>query len=328
MHSFDDKTFSNGRRRSLIALGGLASAALLPSIGRAAWDGKAVRIGYQKSSTLTVLAKARGALDKRLAPLGLKTEWFEFTSGLPLLEALNVGSIDFSADVADTVPVFAQAAGARLTYVAQEAPSPTAQAIVVPEASPVRSLADLKGKKIGVAKASGAHYLVIAALATAGLSPRDVEIAYLTPADGRAAFEKGAIDAWAIWDPFLAGVQRQSKVRLLTGEPAVAEYKRYYLAADSFAEARPDVLALIFDELKQTGRWVKANPKEAAAQLAPAWGLDADTVELANGRRSYDVRAVSADQLGEQQRIADAFFAEKLLPKKVVATEVRLWKPA
>ena len=230
--------------------------------------------------------------------------------------------------VGETPPVFAQAAGARLTYVAQEAPSPGAQAIVVPDASPIRSLAELQGKKIGVAKASGAHYLLLAALATGGLAPRDVEVAYLSPADGRAAFEKGAIDAWAIWDPFLAGVQRQSRVRLLTGEPAVAEYKRYYLAADRFAEARPDVLALIFDELKQTGRWVKANPKDAAAQLAPAWGLDADTVELANGRRSYDVRAVAADQLGEQQRIADAFFAERLLPKKVVARDVRVWQPA
>ncbi|NMG65850.1 aliphatic sulfonate ABC transporter substrate-binding protein [Azoarcus indigens] len=319
------------RRKTLQALGGLAALALLPAavpLARAAaWEGKALRIGYQKSSTLTVLLKTRGSLERRLAPLGLKVEWYEFTSGLPLLEALNIGSLEFSADVADTVPVFAQAAGARLTYVAQETPSPAAQAIVVPEASPIRSLADLKGRKIGLAKGAGAHYLLIAALASVGLTVKDVEVAYLPPADGRAAFERGAIDAWSIWDPFLAGVQRQSKVRLLTGEPAVAQYKRYYLAADAFAEARPDVLAVLFEELREVGRWVKASPKEAAALLSPVWGLDADTVELANSRRSYELRAVTPDQLGEQQRIADAFFAEKLLPKKVVATEVRIWTP-
>lgn len=321
---------STQRRQAIGRLGAIAAALALPFSAlpaRAAVDGKQLRIGYQKSSTLTALLKSQGTLEKRLAPLGVKVSWFEFTSGLPLLEALNIGSVDFSADVADTVPVFAQAAGARLTYVAQEAPSPTAQAIVVKEDSPIRTVAELKGKKVGVAKAAGSHYLLLAALEKAGLSAKDIEPAYLTPADGRAAFERGAIDAWVIWDPFLAGVQRQSKVRLLSEGKPVADYKRYYLASSDYAQTRPDVLQILFDELRHTGRWVKAHPKEAAALLAPVWGLDAETVEQANARRSYEVRPVRPDDLGEQQRIADAFFAEKLLPKKVTASDVALWKP-
>ena len=286
-----------------------------------------VRFGYQKSSTLTALLKAQGTLEKQLAPLNATLSWHEFTSGLPLLEALNLDNLDISADVADTVPVFAQAAGAELTFIAQEAPSPAAQAIVVREDSPITTVADLKGKKVGFAKAAGAHYLLIAALEKAGLSFKDIVPAYLTPADGRAAFEKGAIDAWVVWDPFLAAAQRQSKVRILADGAGIASYQRYYLASTKFAKARPDVLRVIYAELEKTGKWVKQNPKDAAALLSPVWGLDAATIEQANSRRSYAVRPVVVDSLVEQQRIADAFFGEKLLPRKLNALDVALFKP-
>ena len=320
------------RRRLLQTIATLTSAAAAGSLALPAFaqTGKPVlaRIGYQKSSTLLTVLKANGTLEKLLAPLNVKISWHEFSSGLPLLEALNVGGVDLSADVADTVPVFAQAAGAKLTYVAQEAPSPSAQAIVVRADSPIRTVADLKRKKIAVTKAAGVHYLLIATLEKAGLKFSDIDAAYLTPADGRAAFERGSVDAWVTWDPFLAGVQKQTQVRILSDGRNVADYQRYYLASTPFAEALPDVLAIVFDELKKTGLWVRQNPKEAAAFLAPIWGLDAPTIELANSRRSYDVRAVVVNALGEQQRIADAFFAAGLLPKKVNATDVSIWKPA
>jgi len=309
------------RRRTLIAL-----LAMLPLTALAQNPSSTLRIGYQKSSTLLTVLKLRGQLEQDLAPLGVKISWHEFSSGLPLLEALNVGGVDLSADVADTVPVFAQAAGAQLTYFAQEAPSPSAQAIVVRTDSPYKSVADLKGKKIAVTKAAGSHYLLIASLEKAGLRFKDIEAAYLTPADGRAAFERGSVAAWVTWDPFLAGVQRQSEVRILADGRNVADYQRYYLASTAYAKARPDVLAVVFEALNKTGKWVKQSPKEAAELLAPAWGLDAKTVELANSRRSYEVRPVLKEALGEQQKIADAFFAEGLLPRKLDATAVPLWR--
>jgi sulfonate transport system substrate-binding protein len=309
------------RRRTLLAL-----LALLPLTSLAQSPSTTLRIGYQKSSTLLTVLKLRGQLEQELAPLGVKISWHEFSSGLPLLEALNVGGVDLSADVADTVPVFAQAAGAQLTYFAQEAPSPSAQAIVVRTDSPYKTVADLKGKKIAVTKAAGSHYLLIASLEKAGLRFKDIEAAYLTPADGRAAFERGSVAAWVTWDPFLAGVQRQSEVRILADGRNVADYQRYYLVSTAYAKARPDVLAVVFEALNKTGKWVKQSPKEAAELLAPAWGLDAKTVELANGRRSYEVRPVLKEALGEQQKIADAFFAEGLLPRKLDATAVPLWR--
>ena len=289
---------------------------------------EALRIGYQKSSTLITVLKSRGTLESLLGPRGVKLSWHEFTSGLPLLEALNLGNVDFSADVADTVPLFAQAAGANLTYVAQEAPSPSAQAIVVRADSPIRSVADLKGRKVGLTKASGSHYLLLAALEQAGLNFKDIQPAYLSVSDARAAFEKGAIEAWAVWDPFLSAVQVQSSVRVLADGRGIASYQRYYLAATPFAQTHPEVLRTIFNELQKAGVWVKGQPKEAAALLGGIWGLDAHIVEQANARRSYEVRAVLASALGEQQRIADVFLAEKLLPKKINAQDVALFKPA
>jgi sulfonate transport system substrate-binding protein len=299
------------------------SALALPTQAR-----ETLRIGYQKSSTLITLLKTQGKLEKALAEANTDVSWHEFPSGLPLLEALNVGNVDVSADVADTVPIFAQAAQAKLTYFAQEAPSPSAQAIVVRKDSPLQQLADLKGKKVAVTKAAGAHYLLIAALKKAGLKFSDIEPAYLTPADGRAAFENGKVDAWVTWEPFLSGVQRQLPTRTLADGTGLASYKRYYLTGNAYAKAHPEVLKLVYEQLEEAGHWVKNHPRDAAQALGPLWGnLDAETVEAANAHRSYQVQPVKADQLEEQQNIADAFFAAGLLPKAVDARDAQIWAP-
>lgn len=311
-------------RRALLGLGlALGLCAALPVQAETE-----LRIGYQKSSTLIALLKARGTLEKALAAQDIRLSWHEFASGQPLLEALNVGNLDLSADVADTVPVFAQAAGAHLAYFAQEAPSPAAQAILVRADAPLRGLADLKGKKVAVTKAAGSHYLLLAALASAGLKFSDIQPAYLTPADGRAAFENGKVDAWVTWEPFLSGAQRQLSTRTLADGDKLAAYQRYYLTSERFAKEHPQVLEVVFAELVKAGDWLRTNPREAARILAPLWGnLDPAIVEQANGRRSYRVRPVQAESLAEQQKIADAFFAEGLLPKRVDARDVSIWQP-
>lgn len=315
--------FALRRSLSITALAGLALGMALNA--QADTD---LRIGYQKSSTLLALLKAQGTLEKQLAGQGVNITWHEFTSGLPLAESLNVGNVDISADVADTVPVFAQAAGAQLTYFASETPSPAAQSIVIPKDSPLKSLADLKGKRIAVTKAAGSHYLLIAALREAGLSFADIQPVYLTPADGRAALETAKVDAWVTWEPFVASAQRQQGARVLHDGQGLASYRRYYLASNDYAKAHPEVLQQVFAELQKTGTWVKAHPAEAAKLLGPLWGnLDVPTVELANSRRTYKVEAVKPDALGEQQKIADAFYQEKLLPKPVDARVVQLWSP-
>ena len=314
-------------RRHLLTLTTTLAGAWAGPAARAAAPEK-LRIGYQKSSTLTLWLKTHGTLDKLLAPLNVAVSWHEFNAGLPLLEALNVGALDLSADVADAVPPFALAAGARLTYYASEAPSPQAQAIVVRKDSPLTSLAQLKGQKVAFTKGAGAHYLLLQALQRAGLGLRDIEPAFLSPADGRAAFEGGNVAAWVIWDPFLSAAQRQLGVRVLADGAGLSAYRRYYLAATPYAQRRADVLAVVYAELQRAGDWIKANPREAAQWHAPVIGLDAATVEAANARRSYRVLPVDAEGLAEQQRIADAFTAAAVLPRAVQVAESPVWRPA
>jgi sulfonate transport system substrate-binding protein len=311
-------------RRSLLT--GLAAAALVTPL-RAARAATTLRIGYQRSSTLIALLRQNGNLEKALTPLGTGLSWHEFTSGLPIMEALNAGQIDVSADVADTVPIFAQAAGARITYIAQEAPSPDAQAILVPEASPAKAVADLRGKRVAVTKGAGSHYLLLAALAEAGMTFKDITPAYLTPADGRAALTSGGVEAWVAWDPFLSAARQQSGARVLRDGAGLSLYKRYYLAADPYVAANGPVLAALFGQLAETGAWVKAQPDEAAARLAPLWKIEPEVILRANARRSYRVEPVTRAGLSEQQTIADTFRAEGLLPRPVDASALAIWEP-
>lgn len=315
------------RLRTLLRIAVLAGLAATASFGASAAEPKTLRIGLQRSSTLISLLRQDGSLEKALQPLGVAVSWHEFTSGLPIMEALNAGQIDLSADVADTVPIFAQAAQAQITYIAEEAPSPSAQAILVAADSPIRTVADLKGRKVAVTKGAGSHYLLLAALSGESLPFKAISPAYLTPADGRAALASGNVDAWVAWDPFLSAAQQQTGARILRDGTGLSLYKRYYLASDAYAAQRADVLAVVVAKLGETGTWVKANPAEAARRLALLWKLEEAVVLQANERRSYKVDLVRRDGLKEQQTIADAFRAEGLLPRPVDASALGVWEP-
>ena len=320
---------TTGRERGFSRTVGLLAAVFLTLIfvSPARAGDATLRIGFQKSSSLLILLKGQGILEKALAPQGVTVQWNEFTSGLPMVEALNVGALDLSADVADTVPLFAQAAGTEFTYFLQEKPSPTAEALVVPKDSPVGKTADLKGKKLAVAKASGAHYLTVAALKQAGLVfGKDVEVSYLQPADARTAFESGAVDAWTTWDPFLATVQLKSGARIIAdGASSGVSYTRFYPVSTVYLKNNPAVLKTVAEELARIGKWVKENPEEAVKVHAPLVGLDIEIVKLANSRRSYAVAPVDRAAIAEQQKIADLFLEEKLLPGKLDVGAVPVW---
>jgi sulfonate transport system substrate-binding protein len=274
-----------------------------------------LRIGYQKYGTL-VLLKARGSLEKRLSPLHVEVKWTEFPAGPQLLEGLNVGSIDFGI-AGEAPPIFAQAAGADLVYVGNEPPASAGEAILVPKDSPIKTVAELKGKKVALNKGSNVHFLLVKLLERAGINYNDIDTIFLTPADARAAFERGSVDAWAIWEPFLAAAQRQTGARILADGNGVVSNHQFFLASRSYALKRADVVAIVLEELAAVDQWAKTNPKQAAAALQPQIGLDQATLELALSRGGYGVTPVSDPVLAEQQRIADAFYHLKLIPKHI-----------
>ena len=294
-----------------VALG--LAAELLPASAQD--KNETLRIGYQKYGTLTVL-KARGDLEKRLAPLGIDVKWTEFPAGPQLLEGLNVGAIDFGT-VGEAPPIFAQAAGADLVYVANQPPAPSAEAIVVLKDSPLKSVADLKGKRVALNKGSNVHYLLLKALEKAGVKYGEVQAVFLPPADARAAFERGAVDAWVIWDPFLAAAEKQLGAKALTDGKGLVANHQFYLAARPYADKRPQVIQAIVEELAKLDRWAQGNAKEVATLLAPQVGLDVGITELAASRFAYGIVPINAAVAGEQQKIADAFSDLKLIPKSI-----------
>ncbi|MDQ7979678.1 sulfonate ABC transporter substrate-binding protein [Paraburkholderia sp. SARCC-3016] len=309
------------RRAFLAGTGAVMAAAALPSI--AATRATSVRIGYQKAASTLVLLKAHGTLEKRFAPLGISVKWTEFPAGPQLLEGLNVGSIDFGY-VGEAPPVIAQAAGANFVYTAYEMPTPHAEGILVHRDAPIKSVADLKGKKVAFNKGSDVHWFLVAALQKAGVQYADIQPAFLPPADARAAFERGAVDAWAIWDPFLEAAKRQTNARLLTDGEGIVSHHQFFLSARPFAQEHADVIAAVVDEAGKEGEWVRGHIAEAAAQLAPIQGLDASVIESGLRHYAHVYRPIDASVLAEQQRIADAFAQLRIIPQQIATKDAVL----
>jgi sulfonate transport system substrate-binding protein len=291
-----------------------------------ATNGTVVRVGYQKAATVLSLLKAEGDLEKALSASGAKVQWSEFPAGLPILEALNAGSVDFGY-TGEAPPIFAQAGGTQLRYVAYDPWSPKGEAIVIPKDSPIKSVADLKGKKVGVFKGSNSHYLLVSALQSAGLRVEDIQPVFLKPAEARAAFETGKLDAWSIWDPYLAVAETAAGAKILTDATGLAPNRGYYLAAQSFVDQKADALKIVLEEVKKKSDWAKANPSDVAKFLAPSLGIDAAPLEKAEKRRDYGVLPLTSEVIAQQQKIADTFTQLKLVPKEV-KVEDAVWTGA
>lgn len=284
-----------------------------------------VRIGFQKYGKL-VLLKSKGSLEPKLKLLGFGVKWVEFPAGPALLEAINVGALDFG-NTGEAPPIFAQAAGAPIRYVAYEPPAPKGEAILVPKDSPLKSVADLKGKKVALNKGSNVHYLLVKALEKAGVKYADITPVFLAPADARAAFERGAVDAWAIWDPFQAAAEAATEAKTLSdGSDTVANHQ-FYFASQSFLETQPKIVDAILDGLREVDEWAKTDIKAVAEQLSPSVGLPVAVLEVALKRQAYGIKPIDAQVIAEQQKLADTFLALGLIPKSIVVSDA-VKKPA
>jgi sulfonate transport system substrate-binding protein len=312
------------RRRFVLGAAAIGAAGALGTSVRA--DGPAtIRIGYQKAGVLPLI-KQQERLEKRFASKDIGVKWLEFPFGPPLLEALNGGNLDYGA-VGDTPPVFAQAAKANLLYVAAVPGSAQSEALIVPEDSSIRDLAGLKGRRIGFAKASSAHNTTVAALEKAGLAYTDITPVYLSPADAAAAFARGAIDAWTIWDPFLA-IAQKGRVRILAWVGDVRHSNSFFLANRDFTTKHPDLVSALNDELAAASKWAETNRVEVADFIAQATGVDQASSRKAVERTAFAMVPVSPEIAAEQQRVADRFFRLGLIPKPIAVGDIIwTWNP-
>lgn len=305
---------------SLLAFGFAATVFVSLSLTPAGAADRTIRIGYQKYGTL-VFEKARGTLEKRLAKLGVHVTWTEFLGGPALLEAMGADSVDFGV-AGDTPPIFAQAAGIKLVYTGVDPPSPHSEALIVPADSPIHSISDLRGKRIALNKGSNVHNLLLRVLASAGLSITDVQTVFLKPSDARPAFENGSVDAWVIWDPYLAAAQTALKTRTVSDgiTPSgafVDQNRQFFFAARDYAQANPDVIRAVMQDLRETETYAASHRPEVVALLAPEMGMDPAPVKLSVDRLAFGVLPIDAHILAGQQDIADTFASLHLIPAKI-----------
>ncbi len=309
--------------RRAISLGGVAVAlsACAPKPRRLA----RLRIGYQKSGVL-LSAKSRGMIGKALPVTRL--EWALFPSGPPMLEAMAADAVDFGA-TGDTPPIFAQAAGAPLVYAASQPLTGQGEAVITPAGSSLASPKDLKGRRVAVTRGSSSHLLLIRALNSAGLKLSDITVVFLSPGDAAGAFASGGIDAWAIWDPFLALAMRDQKARILISGAALPASDAFYLASASLARDAPDVLREFLEALRAECVWGNTHPAEMVQIIAGASRLPPDVVLTSLRRGPLAVEPMTAPAIARQQAAADVFAGLHIIPKSVeVAKAVwREWRP-
>ncbi len=321
-------------RRGVLHAGAAAGLArLLPSQAHAVVppvdDATPLRIGFQKSAVNLLAVRQRALLATRLPATPLK--WVEFPAGPQLLEALAAGGIDFGF-TGDSPPVFAQAAGREMLYVGVEPPKPASSAILVPPSTAstgaaIRTLADLKGRRLALQKGSSAHWLALRAVARAGLAWSDISPIYLAPADARAAFERGALDAWAIWDPYYAAAEIEGHARVLATGQGLSDNHSFYLASPALA-ARPAVLRALFAALTEADAWVRANKAEASHFIADVSGLPlATTIRFIERRTSGPIGPLQPVHVASQQAVADGFARAGLIPHPVRVADA-VWRPA
>ena len=315
------------KRREFLKLSlGTAAVAALSSSARAEAAPKEVRIGTQKGGFFPAV-RQRHSVEDAFKPLGIEIKWVDFQFGPPLLEAINAGSVDFGY-VGDAPPIFAQAGGAGIRYVAAVKSDGNTQAIIVPQGSPIKTLADLKGKRIAFGKGSSAHNLLVAALEKAGLTWNDITPAPLAPADATAAFVKGSVDAWSIWDPYLALAELKENARVIAFDKDVHKPNAFYIARADFVEKYPALVAQLNAVFAAEGRWADSHHEEVARAQAEATGVDIEAIKRFVDRSNYRVVPIDDDVIRSQQAVADRFARLGLIPKPVnVADIVWKWTP-
>jgi sulfonate transport system substrate-binding protein len=263
-----------------------------------------------------LLFKAAG-----LEPSGFRIDYKTFQSGAMVVEAMNGRSLDYGG-MSEIPPVFAAASNIHsFRQIAVAHGDVNNQVVLVPKGSTARSIADLKGKKVGYVRATTAHYFLLGMLEQAGLGWSDIEPMALNVSDGAAAFSRGALDAWAIYGFPIQRALATEGARVLKTALGVLS-GNYLVTAHVDALADPDKVEMIGDYLRLLKRayaWGAAHQEAWAKVIAADIGVPLEYVQDQFRRKSanYELRPVTAAAIASQQDVGDVFTKAGLLPRRV-----------
>lgn len=301
---------------------GVLSAALVPLLlvagctpgGAEEADGlddAVLRVGDQLAGAQPLL-EAAGELDD----VPYEIEWSTFTSGPPLLEAAHAGAVDVG-QVGNAPPVFAAAADSEVRIVAAFDSNPDGSSILVPEDSDILEPADLEGRSVAVAQGSSAHAHLLSVLDDEGLAFGDIDANYVQPADALASFSEGRVDAWAVWDPYVAQAEEQTGAEILVNAEGYANTYNFQVASTEALEdsAREEALRDYVQRIHRAVQWSAENPEEYAEVWSEHSGLPQDITEVAAERRHPEPIPIDDGLIDSQQDLADAFADADEIPQ-------------
>ncbi|WP_438268791.1 ABC transporter substrate-binding protein [Paraburkholderia atlantica] len=287
--------------RFLQRLSGLLICAIVASASPAALAETTLKVGDQQLQTRGIL-EASG----QLKDVPYKIEWFNFPAAQPLGEALNAGAIDVGG-LGDAPLIFAYAAGARVRAVAATRSTPTDLAIIVPDASPIRTTADLKGKRIATTRGSIGHYLAIATLERAGIKLSDVSLRFMQPADAKAALTSGNVDAWSTWDPYVALAEQRDHDRSIANGVNLSSGLSFQAATETSIKDKHAEIADFLKRVAAGQRWALSHPDEVAAMQSKVTGLPPEVLKTVYQRAQLHPVVIDDGLIAEQQKTADLY---------------------
>jgi sulfonate transport system substrate-binding protein len=312
-----NRTFGRSARRTAVAVVSLALAGSLAACGSGsdeAGDKPVLRVGVQKDGIRAVLEEAG-----LLKDLDYEIKWAEFTAGPPIVEAAAADQIDV-AWVGSTPPIFGAAGDADFKIVAAVQERDLHEnSVLVPKGSKLKSVEDLKGKRVALGRGTSAQGVLIKTLKNAGLELDDVEASYMAPGDGLAAFQNGSVDAWVVWDPFVTQALQLADAQVLAGGPPNDNGLQFEIASTKALEDETtrELVIDFVDRLAQGFEWAIDNSDTWGVAWAKESGLPEEVTKVVAKNKASDLGPVTPELIEESQYLADLFFEAGELPKKI-----------
>ncbi|HWJ78690.1 MAG TPA: aliphatic sulfonate ABC transporter substrate-binding protein [Niallia sp.] len=285
-----------------------------------------VHIGIQGKTGVLPYAREHGYFEKAFEKEGVKVEWSEFASGPPHFEALSAGRLDFGS-VGGSPIIAGQAAGIDFKAIGVTSDGTATNAIVIPKDSSVKEIADLKGKKVGVAKGSSGYNFLFLALDTAGLTDKDIELIQLQPDEARPALDNGSIDAWAIWDPYVTTAVYQTGAKVLvSGEDLGIMMPSFLIARTKFTEEHADLTELFLKTYEEVRQYYVEHIDEISEEVAKSQKVDVEIIKTVLEKTDTRLSPTTPEYQKAHQDQADFLYSvggidKKLDTSKVIANE-------
>ena len=294
----------------------LVAAAIVALSMTPAWAQSVLRVGDQRGGS-RALMEAAGVL----SGVPYKIEWSEFPAAAPLLEALNAEAID-TGIVGDAPFTFAAASGAPIRAIMATQQDQGGLAILVPANSPIKSLADLKGKRIGTGRGSVGHQLVLAALEADKLTKNDVALTFLLPAEAKAALTSGSLDAWSTWEPYTSQLVLSGEARIVRDGQDITPGLGFQAAhVDSIRTKRAELEDFV-RRLAKARVWGTVNNASYAETWSKLIGLPKEIPLLWFSRANTRPVPIDSAVVAAEQRTIDLYVRNGLIPKRIDAADV------